>query len=442
VSEASPILQPGERAIGSVGQSLAAALDTSYVDRLNAAFYSRIEYPWPPHSLERFHGGLWVLMLNQDVGAWRAPRIPSAPEIWVAGCGTNQAVITALRFPRASVLGSDLSEASLEVARRSSEALGVSNLELVRESINEADYAERFDYVICTGVIHHNADPASSLRRLASATKRQGLLELMVYNQFHRIQTAAFQQALRAMLRTSTSPDFETEKALAQRLVECREGRGSMRTFLEARVSVPKAAFADALLQPVERSFTVESLAALAGCCGLEVLHPAIDAYSRSRGAVDWNLCFADAEVRRLYETLPDVERWHVTNLMRLEESPALWFYLQRTDSGLPRQSEASMAAAFLDERLVRVTDERELLVREPGGGYRSRGRQPVPAGAPPDREAAAVLADLPEGGTVGEVVSRLGLERSPRRVNRLRLGLATSAFPYLCSRALIEAES
>ena len=50
--------------------------------------------------------------------------------MWVAGCGTNQAVITALMFPGARVLGTDLSEASLEGARRNADQLGVANLEL------------------------------------------------------------------------------------------------------------------------------------------------------------------------------------------------------------------------------------------------------------------------------------------------------------------------
>jgi len=70
-------------------------------------------------------------MLDQDVGRRGEPVLPpGGGRVWVAGCGTNQAVITALMFPGARVLGTDLSEASLEGARRNADQLGVANLEL------------------------------------------------------------------------------------------------------------------------------------------------------------------------------------------------------------------------------------------------------------------------------------------------------------------------
>jgi 2-polyprenyl-3-methyl-5-hydroxy-6-metoxy-1,4-benzoquinol methylase len=94
-------------------------------------------------------------------------------------------VFTALRFPKGAVLGSDLSSESLEAANGTARALGISNLELKRESINQITYQAEFDYVISTGVVMINTDPQTTLTKIAAALKPDGILELMVYNKFH-----------------------------------------------------------------------------------------------------------------------------------------------------------------------------------------------------------------------------------------------------------------
>jgi 2-polyprenyl-3-methyl-5-hydroxy-6-metoxy-1,4-benzoquinol methylase len=57
--------------------------------------------------------------------------------------------------------------------------LGV-NLALEESSLNDVDHVEEFDYIICTGVVHHNARPGDTLSRIAKALKADGVLELMV----------------------------------------------------------------------------------------------------------------------------------------------------------------------------------------------------------------------------------------------------------------------
>src|ERR1051325_10199909 len=163
--------------------NLLLADDVESVDAANAEFYSKFPYPWPPMTFPRLDDpDFETVMLNQSLGDFTHRTIPADGNIWVAGCGTNQAVYTALRFPRASVVGSDISPGSLAMARRNADALGISNLELRQESLNHVTYRERFDYVLNTGVIHHNAEPERPLATLARALRPDGVLELMVYN--------------------------------------------------------------------------------------------------------------------------------------------------------------------------------------------------------------------------------------------------------------------
>lgn len=177
--------------------NLHSADSVAEVDSINKKFYGRFNFPWNPSMLAKYHDQeLWVKTLNQELGYFDHTRVPEKPKIWVAGCGTNQAVITALKYPQSQVLGTDLSKQSLAAARSLAEQLNVTNVTLEERSLNEVEYDQEFDLVLCTGVIHHNFDPSSPLRSLYRALKKNGVLELFVYNYYHRITTTSFQKAI------------------------------------------------------------------------------------------------------------------------------------------------------------------------------------------------------------------------------------------------------
>lgn len=427
----------GERGAGprkaEVGHSLSAATSQGEVDRLNSEFYGKIKYPWPPTAFDRvIERGFWSRMLGQDIGSWDRPVVPEGGAVWVAGCGTNQALITALKFPEAQVLGSDLSEQSLEVCRRNADSLGVENLTLVRESLNEVPYRDRFDYVVCTGVIHHNADPSVPLHGLARALKPEGVMELMVYNQYHRITTAAFQVAIRTMLGTGERPDLEKELPVARKFVETFNESSLMSRFLKTRAADQDAAFCDALLQPVEHSYTVGSLEALATGCALELLTFAIDPFSKKAGAVDWNLSLRDPGLQATYGALPDTRRWQITNHLMLSDSPMLWFYLQRKDSPRPRKSEEQICKEFGERRFRRSSTEVEMFLKGQTGTYQKMPeRRPFP-GQPRDAAVLKLYTALDEKLPLGETLRKLGATPSFALLNKARINLATSAFPFL----------
>src|SRR6185503_8699952 len=100
------------------------------VDQINKRFYGRYNYPWPPLFFQGYPKGVARSLLNQDLGYWSHERLTGPLKIWVAGCGTNQAVFTALRFPEAEVLGTDISAQSIGVGRKNAKSMGLSNLRL------------------------------------------------------------------------------------------------------------------------------------------------------------------------------------------------------------------------------------------------------------------------------------------------------------------------
>jgi SAM-dependent methyltransferase len=409
------------------------ARDSASVDDINAEFYARVQYPWPPMSFRRIlDPDFWWQMLAQDIGSWKGLS-STAPRVWVAGCGTNQALITALKFPNAHVLGTDLSQPSLDVCARNEAQVGVTNLELRKASINDATDVEAFDYILCTGVIHHNSDPAYSLGRLASALRPDGVLELMVYNVFHRVEAAAFQLAMRKLGgRSEERPDFAAEMPVARRLAESFRHGNRMSELLSRVATEPDAAFFDQLLQPVERSFSVDTLSKMTSSCGLDLLTFAVDQFSQAAGALSWNIELGDPVLQAGYEALPDLTRWHISNLMLLERSPMLWFYARRTDAPGRRKSEQEICAEFLDTTFVRNRAAGESFVRNASGNYdKPRQRFQFP-GKPADATARRVYEALDEARPIRATIDALDLPTSFIALNRLRTSLATTAFPFL----------
>ncbi|HEX8190600.1 MAG TPA: TauD/TfdA family dioxygenase [Pyrinomonadaceae bacterium] len=403
------------------------------VDEINADFYARFPYPWRAVKFDYLQDPLFeTRMLNQDLGDWSHRIVPGSPRIWIAGCGTNQAVFTALRFPQATVVGSDVSSTSLEIGAGTARALGISNLELRRESINEVAYREEFDYVISTGVIHHNADPRATLEKIAAALKPAGVLELMVYNRFHWTIPAAFQKAIRILGGDSPRVDFELDLAHAKAIIGELPQETLIGIVAKYRDS-SDAMLADELLQPVLHSYTVESLSDMAESCGLEITLPCLNQFDKTERKYTWNMRFRAPALREAYEALPDLRRWQVTNLLLRERSPQLWFYMQRKDSGRARKSEREVCEEFLDAKFARAATTQKGFVQEGEGvGYRLLPNAlPFPV-VPPDDSVKNIVEAVDGQTPMREVFARLGLETDFQAVNHARVMLTTAAFPYL----------
>ena len=406
-------------------------------DSLNANFYGRFQFPWAPSAFDAATDPEFeTVMLNQSLGSWDHSLIPAEPKIWVAGCGTNQAVFTALRFPNATILGTDLSSTSLETSTSTARQLGISNVEFRRESINHVKYENDFDYIICTGVIHHNADPQAPLARLSRALKPGGVMELMVYNRYHRIETTAFQKAVRILAGTTTEANFESELEVAQEIIGSFNLPNRMVQFLESYKDCPEAKLADSLLQPVEYSFTMQSFESLIRSCNLELLAPCINQFDVASRNYLWNVEFDDDRLQTRYDALPDSERWTISNYLMLERSPMLWFYLQRTDANRRRKSEKQLCEEFLEQKFRKSSTKKKVFIRSDDGNYVLSDRlRPYP-GLHMDNLCGKILAsiDSQTATPLRDVLDQLGVEARFSLINKLRLLLTTNAFPFLVS--------
>jgi SAM-dependent methyltransferase len=403
------------------------------VDAANQEFYKKFPFPWPPMTFPCLEQpDFETVMLNQSIGDFGTRTIPADPKIWIAGCGTNQAIYTALQFPNAKIVGSDLSSTSLSIGKRTARSLGIANVELRQENLNEVTYCCEFDYIISTGVIHHNAEPQRVLQRIARALRPNGIIELMVYNRFHRTFTTAFQKAVRTITRYNSScPSYDEELEIA-RSISASQPIASSRAMAGFR-DTGDSRFADALIQPVEWSYTVESLDAMAAACGLELLLPCYNQWDHI-DAKSWAIKFSTPELQARVDALPDVVRWQVTNLLLMEKSPMLWFYLRRHDGSTSGCYEDEVNERFLNGRFVRASAKMRNYVR-PATSLQYK-LSPASIPYPPKHESDLVQRVVESANgqlTVRQILRNLGVNITDRKaIADLRTQTTTSCCPYL----------
>src|SRR5215475_13819661 len=132
-------------------------------------FYERYPYPRPINSLEKYR------RFGQDRQSrqvdyhlfWPARSYKEDLSILIAGCGTSQAAKHAMRWPRAQVTGIDFSATSVRCTEELKRRHDLRNLEVRQLPVEGvAELGATFDLIVCTGVLHHLADPDAGLAAL------------------------------------------------------------------------------------------------------------------------------------------------------------------------------------------------------------------------------------------------------------------------------------
>jgi SAM-dependent methyltransferase len=223
-------------------------------------FYERYPYPRPIESLDKYRR-LW-----QDRQRRRAdyhlfwPDRPYREDqsILVAGCGTSQAAKHALRWPAAQVTGIDFSATSVHHTEELKRKYNLNNLKVHQLPIERAqDLESSFDQIVCTGVLHHMAEPDAGLKALRDVLKPDGAMHLMVYATYGRVGIYMLQEYCR-MLEIDHSEDEIQD--LADTLMNLSHDHPLARLLGGSPDFRSKAGLADALLHPQDRAYTVPEL--------------------------------------------------------------------------------------------------------------------------------------------------------------------------------------
>jgi hypothetical protein len=318
--------------------------------------------------------------------------LSSNMKIWIPGCGTRHAILYGLRFKDAQIIASDISERSLRISKNLARKLRLSNISFLKEDILKTSYFSEFDYISCYGVLMSMPEPLEGLKILRRALKKEGAVEIMVYNKKHRYPLNTFQEIFKLLTTSTNGKDAKLK--MAYRLVKaiisskrCRPLNRYLKEDLKAlklfREDLP--AFADCLIHPRETSYDIFELFSLikkGGFSFINWFYP--DLWDISNYIKDPVL------VGRIKE-LPPLVQYQLVYLIAGQDSPMFEFYLQPDDLPvearrcdleeeifleiIPRRYKPGYKYKVLKNRIVSRARQR-LLGRREGRLMISSGRQ------------------------------------------------------------------
>jgi SAM-dependent methyltransferase len=201
--------------------------------------------------------------------------------VLVAGGGTGDATVylaEQLRGFGAEIVHLDLSAASLAVAQERARVRGLEGIRWVNASLMDLPGLGlgEFDYINCTGVLHHLESSEAGLAVLARALRPGGVILLMLYGRYGRSSVYDMQALLREYLPAGAGRGEKLR--LTRSLLAALPPTNSFARDLErwrAEISpdgLGDAGLYDLLLHSQDRPFDVPAVYRLAASAGLDVL--------------------------------------------------------------------------------------------------------------------------------------------------------------------------
>jgi len=275
------------------------------------AFYESHPYPPAQDDLEAYRRS-WDDSRRRADSHLFVPGEPYRDDrsVLVAGCGTTQAAHYAVRWPRARVVGIDVSATSIGFASELKRKHGLDNLELHQLAVERApELRERFEHVVCTGVLHHLPDPDAGLRALRDVLEPNGSLNLMLYAPYGRAGVYMLQDYCRRLGIGWTQPEI---RDLAASLKALPPDHPLVPLLRNSPDFGNADALADALLHPNDRSYSVRQLFDFLARADLT-----FGRWLRQAPYLPWCGALAATPHRSKLAALPDEEQYAAIELFR-----------------------------------------------------------------------------------------------------------------------------
>ena len=193
-----------------------------------------------------------------------------------AGCGSGVSTEYLVHLnPEATVVGIDLSEGTLAVAKERCKRSGATRVEFHHLSLFDADQLEgEFDLINSVGVLHHTSDPIRGIQALANKLAPGGLLHIFVYGELGRWEIRLMQEAI-ALLQGDKRGDYVDGVKIGRELFANLPETNALSRREKERWSMENtqdACFADMYVHPQEIDYNVNTLFELIDASGLEFL--------------------------------------------------------------------------------------------------------------------------------------------------------------------------
>ena len=239
-------------------------------------------YPFPPDPLldEPPPGYNWRW-------CWRTAyhfctgRTPPKEQIRIldAGCGTGSSTEYLIGLnPQAAVMGMDLSEGAIRVAKERTQRSGISTPGTPTPEFrclslyDVGQLPGQFDLINCVGVLHHLPDPVRGLQTLALKLAPGGLMHIFVYAELGRWEIRLMQRAI-ALMQGKNRNNYQEGVKIGRQIFEALPQDNRLVQYEAQRWALENQrdeCFADMYVHPQEIDYNIETLFELIDASGLE----------------------------------------------------------------------------------------------------------------------------------------------------------------------------
>jgi ubiquinone/menaquinone biosynthesis C-methylase UbiE len=241
----------------------------------------------------------------QEAPLFRRYTLPASPRILDAGCGTGEgASRLAELFPQASVLGVDIIDAHLQLARQRYARLA-SRLAFEHQSVYELAADDgTYDLTVCRHVIHSIPYPERVVAELKRVTRRGGYLHIIAedYRMLHFqrgvLDPSDFWHEVPASFSAATNTDLFIGRNVYGILADLGLEAIAMDYLIVDTVRVPRETFA-AILEAWRDGYveSIGELTAVSRTSALEYFEQMIASVRDPRGYALWLVPVASARV-------------------------------------------------------------------------------------------------------------------------------------------------
>lgn len=143
-----------------------------------------------------------------------------------AGCGSGYtSLVLAEANPGAKIIGIDLSEQSLDLARQRLEYHGFQDAEFYQmklEDVGKLGY--QFDYINCDEMLYLLPDPADGLRAMKAALQPDGIIHANLHSIYQRKNFYRAQNLFKFMGLMDANPEEFEEEAVVETMKALQDG--------------------------------------------------------------------------------------------------------------------------------------------------------------------------------------------------------------------------
>jgi len=253
-----------------------------------------------------------------------------------AGCGTGHSVVgVALAHPDWEISAIDLSGPSIEIARKLADKHGVKIDFRQGSYLEPLPFGRTFDLIGSFGSVHHTPDPPGAVRNLLAHLEPDGIFTMHVYGKdldrgkfvirevldiiepdITNVERrfALYQELIAKQRPTLASRLLDLSPRVVLRAIrdlirDLRRARGeSWSPSWQARYDRPTSPWIDHFCHPLENTYNMRDVEALAKAAGLEVL------VMLNQGRED--LGRLPHGWRAHYDSLDQWDRWRLMELL------------------------------------------------------------------------------------------------------------------------------